>query len=455
VRPVGNFHIPKRLAEPLGAPPVMTLGNRSAMRPAKNSINCRHYLYIHCIMANKKSAKNTAVESVDRIEPARLEEPSAAIVDLVAEISATAAILGRALHPRTAASLADVVRLMNTYYSNLIEGHNTRPRDIENALAGRFEADTERRNLQIEAAAHVRVQAEIDRMAAADSLPEPTSAEFIQWLHREFYRDAPEEMLRITGEGRDFLMTPGAWRSHPEHDVSVGRHLPPSSDRVDAFMRHFEARYRSDGLGAAGRILAIPAAHHRLNYIHPFPDGNGRVSRLMSHAMGHKAGVAAHGLWSISRGLARGLESRGEYKSMMDHADTPRQGDMDGRGNLSQRCLNDFALWFLKVCLDQLRFMDSLFELESLVRRLNLYVERHDTLKPEAARLLEEAAIRGEFDRGDAARITGLPERSARRVVNDVTQIGLLASDTPKGRLSLRFPAHTLDVLFPRLFPAD
>lgn len=404
-------------------------------------------------MTYKESAKNPAVESVDRIEPALLEAPSAAIVDLVAELSAAAAILGRALHPRTAASLADVVRLMNTYYSNLIEGHNTRPRDIENAIAGRFEDDSERRNLQIEAAAHVRVQAEIDRMAAVNSLPEPTSAEFIQWLHREFYRDAPTEMLRITGEGRDFIMSPGAWRSRPEQDVSVGRHLPPSSDRVEAFMRHFEKRYRIDSLGAAGRILAIPAAHHRLNFIHPFPDGNGRVSRLMSHAMGHKAGVGAHGLWSISRGLARGLESRGDYKRMMDFADTPRQGDMDGRGNLSQRCLNDFVLWFLQVCLDQLRFMDSLFELETLIRRLRLYVERHDTLKPESARLLEEAAIRGEFERGDAARITGLSERSARRIVNDLTQIGLLASETPKGRLSLRFPAHTLDFLFPRLFP--
>jgi fido (protein-threonine AMPylation protein) len=71
-------------------------------------------------------------------------------------------------------------------------------------------------------------------------------------------------------------------------------------DGVDAFMRHFETRYRSESLGAASRILAIPAARHRLNYIHPFPDGKGRVSRLISHAMGHKAGVGAHGLWSIS-----------------------------------------------------------------------------------------------------------------------------------------------------------
>ena len=85
--------------------------------------------------------------------------------------------------------------------------------------------------------------------------------------------------------------------------------------------------------------MAIPAAHHRMNYIHPFPDGNGRVSRLMSHAMAHAAGIGAHGLWSVSRGLARGLKSRKEYPQHMDHADMPRQGDLDGRGNLSQRAL--------------------------------------------------------------------------------------------------------------------
>lgn len=202
----------------------------------------------------------------------------------------------------------------------------------------------------------------------------------------------------------------------------------------------------------AGRILSIPAAHHRFNYIHPFPDGNGRVSRLMSHAMAHRSGIAAHGLWSISRGLARGLTSRKDYKTQMDHADTPRQGDLDGRGNLSERALVDFTLWFLRVCVDQLTFMSGLFELDTLAGRLRIYAARND-LKPEAGRLLEKALMRGAFERGDASRITSLPDRTARRLFKDVTELGLLASDTPKGPVSLRFPAASLDTLFPTLFP--
>ena len=342
---------------------------------------------------------------------------------------------------------------MNTYYSNLIEGHNTRPKDIERALVGQFDTDQERRNLQIEAAAHVRVQAEVDRMAASGTLPEPASPDFVRWLHREFYRDAPPDMLLLRSENREIVMEPGEWRALPEHDVSVGRTQPPSSHRVADFMDYFADRYRFERLGKAARIMAIPAAHHRMNYIHPFPDGNGRVSRLMSHAMAHAAGIGAHGLWSISRGLARGLKSRREYPEKMDHADMPRQGDLDGRGNLSQRALVEFIAWFLEVCLDQLAFMSGLFELDTLARRLRVYVERSERLKPEAARLLEEALIRGEFERGEAPRITGLPERTARRVFNDVIGAGLLASDTPKGPVSLRFPVDALEILFPRLFP--
>ena len=127
------------------------------------------------------------LKTPSRIEPARLEETPEAIADLVAEVAAKSAVLGAKLHPMTAANLASLVRLMNTYYSNLIEGHDTRPRDIERALAGDFDENEGRRNLQIEAAAHVRVLAEIDRLASISALAEPASRNFILWLHLEFY----------------------------------------------------------------------------------------------------------------------------------------------------------------------------------------------------------------------------------------------------------------------------
>src|SRR5258708_32360055 len=124
-----------------------------------------------------------SAESVSRIEPATLEDPTADIADVIADLAASSATLGKALHPRTAANLADLVRVMNTYYSNLIEGHNTRPRDIERALAGEFDKDEGRRNLQLEAAEHVRVHREVDRMGNEGAWPPPGPKEFILGLH--------------------------------------------------------------------------------------------------------------------------------------------------------------------------------------------------------------------------------------------------------------------------------
>jgi Fic family protein len=402
-------------------------------------------------MAQVISAK-TPLENPQRIEPTLLEFVPPRVADLVAEISATSASLTRALHPRAAASLAQLVRIMNAYYSNLIEGHNTHPAEIVRALAGEFAADESRRNLQEEAAAHVHVQARVDELAAEGTLPNPTSGEFIQWLHGEFYHSVPRAMLIVRGRAGEYEMEPGQYRTTIAQDVAVGRHQPPSGPYVADFMGYFSERYRLNNLGMAMRIMSIPAAHHRFNYIHPFPDGNGRVSRLMSHAMAHASGIGAHGLWSISRGLARGLGDRTQYKRMMDFADSPRENDLDGRGNLSLRALIDFTAWFLEVCLDQLRFMGELFDLDSLAKRLRTWAERDHRFKPEVGRLLEEAAIRGEFDRGEAARITGLPERTARRVLHDACAAGLLASDTPKGPVSLRFPADDAEAMFPRLF---
>lgn len=391
-------------------------------------------------------------ETPYRLEPCLLDEVRGRLLDLLTEIPAAAGALPGRLHPKTAASLAELVRIMNCYYSNLIEGHNTRPRDIERALADDLDADEPRRNLQLEARQHIRLQREIDRIFVEHVLPDPASTEFICYLHREFYRDAPETMLHIQGAGRSFVMTPGEMRSRPEHDNAVGRHHPPDSSAIPAFMRYFAEKYALKSLSPGQRLLALAAAHHRLNYIHPFPDGNGRVSRLMSHAMALNAGLGAHGLWSISRGLARGLKSRTEYKSMMDHADMPRQGDLDGRGNLSRRALEEFTTWFLEVCLDQIRFMSGLFQLDALAARLKNYAAMRGW-RAEAAVLLVEIMHRGEIARGDAETITGLKERTSRDLLGLLLADGILASDSQKGPVSLRFPANALDLLFPQLFP--
>ncbi|WP_244421659.1 Fic family protein [Allomesorhizobium alhagi] len=373
------------------------------------------------------------------------------LADLAIELQKAADELGRGLHPESAAELADLVRVMNSYYSNLIEGHNTRPRDIERALAGAA-IDPERRPLALEAKAHVEVQRTIDGLGLRGELPIPTSIDFIRWVHRVFYNEMPEEFRFIDKPGgMTAEIVPGEFRLSADHDVVVGRHQPPSPGRVVAFMGYFQKRYAMAEKQASLRIIAIASAHHRLNYIHPFPDGNGRVSRLMSHAMALKAGIGGNGLWSISRGLARGLKDRGEYKRMMDHADSPRQGDRDRRGNLSESALKDFVEWFLTVALDQVRFSTAMFDLGRLETRYRALVK--DIVDDKRAPDLVSAVLRyGSLPRGEANFVLKTSERTARNTLSDLVDRGFLKSDTPKAPVRIAFPLDFRERLFPNLF---
>jgi len=75
------------------------------------------------------------------------------MTDLIANLTTSSERLANRLHPRTVASLAELVRIMNCYYSNLIEGHYTKSRDIERALADDLETDELQPSFQIEARA--------------------------------------------------------------------------------------------------------------------------------------------------------------------------------------------------------------------------------------------------------------------------------------------------------------
>ena len=397
------------------------------------------------------------METIYRFEPCFPEAVSGEILDLVAEVARKSESLGGRLDPHAARSLADLVRVMSSYYSNLIEGHNTLPRDIEAAMEGELSDDDARRDLQIEARVHVELQRSIDERFAAGSLADPASPEFLSWLHKEFYDRVPADFRLVRSTTRTLDVIPGRFRQEPGEEVLVGRHRPPSPEHVRTFMRRFSERFAFAQLGQGEKIIAIASAHHRFNYIHPFVDGNGRVSRLMSHAMALSAGAGAHGLWSVSRGLARGLkrglEGRAEYKEMMERADTPRQGDLDGRGNLSERALKEFIVWFLKVMVDQIDFMASLYDLKTLASRLRRLAEIRTDWRREAGVLLDYILRRGEMPRGEAAQVTGLSARSSSDLLGKLIKDGIIQSETPKGPVSLRFKADFADVLFPRLFP--
>jgi Fic family protein len=381
----------------------------------------------------------------------------APLEDAVLAILREASALGNLLHPVTRRSVADLLRAANTYHSNLIEGHATRPLDIERALAGRFSTAPERRSLQLEARAHIEVQRLVESRLDTDPPLGITRPEFLAFLHREFYERMPAEW-RVVTDAKDQskrFVVPGQFR---DADVEVGRHLAPPASSVPRLLDHFSTGYDPDRLHGLLPIVACAASHHRLLWIHPFLDGNGRVARLFTDAFLRKIGVGGHGLWTASRGFARG---RARYLDSLAAADAERRNAYDGRGALSREALTRFAKTFFDVCLDQIRFMGSLLELDALRARIEGYVERRSRgglgikVPLPARHLLVEALVRGEVARGEAARVTGTSDRTARRIVSLLVKDRLLASDTPKGPVRLAFPMKAVGFYFPLLFPED
>jgi len=387
----------------------------------------------------------TAIEPVMPVQRLRpLEDLACTIVERAARLSAK-------LREPLRIQMTELTRWMHCYYSNLIEGQQTRVRDIEAALKQDFASEPKKRDLQRLALAHLEVQ----RWAAAQT-GSPFTDSFIRELHRRFYAQLPDSLsVATTSKGERAPLAPGEFR---DRDVEVGTHIGPPHELVPDLLSHFQWRYESPDFSRIQRIIALGASHHRLAWIHPFRDGNGRVIRLFSDAVIRQLGIDGGGLWSLSRGFAR---NRTEYYQRLSNADQERSTTSadDGRGHLSERALWDFCEFTLRVMADQISFTEQVLELGSLERRIEHYVRVVDSqVAPEADRvfcLLREALFRGEFPRGEAARIVGASERTGRTVLAMATEAGLLVSDTPKSPVRLGLPAKVHETYFPQLFPAN
>jgi Fic family protein len=389
-------------------------------------------------------------ESTGLMEPMLVPDGSrhkAGLDDLAVELASHSAGFRRSLPEGVLKPLSDLVRAMNCYYSNLIEGHDTHPVDIERALHSDFSAETKTRNLQLEAKAHIAVQQWIDESGGLHG--REFSADGICEIHRRFCEGLPEELLWVqTLDTKERIkVVPGELR---DGNVTVGRHIPVSPGAVRRFLDRFDEVYSNTG--KAGTIVGAPAAHHRLLWIHPFIDGNGRVARLVSHATLLEA-LDTGGVWSIARGLARHVA---DYKSHLTACDLERRNDLDGRGHLSEEALAAFTRFFLETCLDQVTFMENLVEPNRLRARISLWVEeevRMGALPARAGSILEAVLYRGELPRGEVADVLGVSDRQARRVVAALTERRVLTSESPRSPLHVAFPAELAGRWMPGLFP--
>lgn len=399
-------------------------------------------------------------ERISQMEPL-LPSGSPDLEDAAREVLSSSAALGGQIHPVTRLSVVELLRIINSYYSNLIEGHFTHPIDIERAMRKDYADDPARRDLQMESLAHIHSQRCLESRLRDEPDLNVAGMDFIVWLHRIFYERLPSELKHVRNKetGETVKITPGELR---QREVVVGRHVGPLATTLPVFLNRFASFYCPSAFHGLMPILAAAASHHRLMWIHPFLDGNGRVVRLYTDACFYRSSLSGYGLWNISRGLAR---SRDEYLAALIAADAHRRNDVDGRGNLSNEGLIHFCRYFLDTCLDQITFMNGLLGLDGILDRIKGYVNMRmarlipeplpnlPPLKPEAGYMLQEAFLRGHVARGEIIRISGMAERTGRILLGQLLAEKLLLSDSPKGQVRVGFPIHVAGYLFPDIYP--
>lgn len=388
--------------------------------------------------------------------PLTPENDSGELRNLAIHVIENAAKLSKAIHPVTGKAIAEFLRPINSYYSNLIEGHDTHPIDIERALKQDYSDNKRNRSLQLEAKAHIETHQKITNRILEERC-QPIDIDFIKWVHAEFYKYLPDEFrISKSREGKELEVVPGELRTV---EVEVGRHVAPASAYLEVFIDRFVQHYRgvlkyNDRLD---HIIAIAASHHRLAWIHPFLDGNGRVMRLFTDSLFMHEGLDASGLWSMSRGLAR---NHATYKARLANADLQRESNYDGRGNLSNKRLVEFCQFFLTVAIDQLQYMERVLNIDTMLTRINRFVDlmvAQQKMKTETRFILEAAFLKGEVSKKEVERLTGKSDKTAKAIAESLVNLELLTTD-PANRFApyrVSYPIKFSSVLFPGLYPRD
>lgn len=384
----------------------------------------------------------------------------ARLLEMAEEVCLKSAALGAVYPPQVLNAIKSLLRTINSYYSNKIESEGTHPFDIEKASRKIFSGDTKQQQLQKLSLVHIQVQEWIEAMMQADDSDTPFSRAFISEVHRKFYSHPDmEPFLAIstapgsTNVSETIRMIPGAFRERP---VYVGNHTAPEYTEIPTLFTLYESAYKIPPYATqAAKLIYAFSSHHRLTWIHPFLDGNGRTSRLVLDGIFASIRLQGYGLWNISRGLARRSE---DYKHYLTVADKVRQGDLDGRGALSLKGLVAYVRFMLEIALDQIVYMEENLKLHTLSGRIEKYVKFSqqkmyptEPLPKYSELLLKELLIAGEMPRGNVSSVIHTSDRTATTLIKKLTEMDYIESDTPKGAIRIKFNAHFASEIFPEL----
>ena len=373
----------------------------------------------------------------------------ASILRTAETLSFRAGKLTGLLPENTAIRIGGLMRITNSYYSNLIEGQFTEPATLSARVPRR-----DSKQLRELAESHIGVQELLERAVRRPKSIEASwgvffAPELISVIHRRLFASASDEDLRLS-DGR--LLVPGQLRDVAQRNVMVDDHAAPAWESVTPMLKRLQQVYGGQP-DQTSRVLSALAYHHRLAFVHPFEDGNGRVVRMATHLQLKRLGLASP-LWSLSRGLAR---KQDEYYGRLRAADQPRRGDLDGRGQLTQRGLFEFVEFMLQVCIDQMDYVEQSMGLVSLRQRLERVIGLESRfiesgVKQDMAKAIHILLTQGEVARADFKTFSGLHDRVASDQLKKLIDMGVVEAPSAKSRsIFPGLPVWFAQMIFPDL----
>lgn len=201
----------------------------------------------------------------------------------------------------------------DAYHSLSIEGYNVTPELIERVKAGNWnpqENEADRQNRDALAArgywqAFQKVEESVAQIVAGAS-PGP----LVRTAHRDWYRELFQPSVAAG------LLRPVALAGYRQNPVYLrgSRHVPIRSESLPDAMNALFDLLDAEAEPSVRAVLG----HWLLGYIHPYPDGNGRMARFLMNAMLASGGYR----WTVIR-----VEDREKYLKALESASA--QGDIE------------------------------------------------------------------------------------------------------------------------------
>lgn len=394
-------------------------------------------------------------------EPSDMDE----LRDLAAEVAIRSRELEATLAPETAQAIGDKVRIINSHYSNSIEGIVSSYVEIEAGLRKEYTPISAERYKQEIGAAHVQVEKAVMRDVLAQPDVNVSAPAFVAQIHQAFFSKLPPEH-QFTHDRHGFTrvpVMPGEFRDEPIgiHGKLLGQEVnmqigPETGKDLRANMRAFGDLYHQHNFkGSEAKMVAMAAAHLKLGWLHPFRDGNGRTIRLHSTFFMAACGINRSNLWSLSRGLS---EKRAEYYNSLFIGNPQPEGENRKLIRFRSENVAMFCEDFLTIAKEQVEFMRGQLRLRTVSDRIDRFAVEHlvgstyGRNKMEAARLLRAVFNEGSIERAKLPQILPtLSERTIRNITSGLVREGLLETAHIKAPFTIGLPDKAMAGYFPDL----